>query len=365
MHRREACDVGATGSEAMRRLSWRTFLLVLGVGCLACEAASPIVIDTVAAEGALIAHPEPVLRGRTKPGRKVRLQWADDDASQVEVGADETGNWAARIGPLAEGPHQVQVSGHSLFSREFPLRVQASPPEGVLVAHALGAIDGVVKSNSVEAYQRNLQQGKRWFEVDLSIAADGVAVCFHPSHQADIGENRPISNISSIEFIQKKFKDQYTLMTFSTLLRVAAQSDDVYLITDTKGWSAKNANIIADEIHQQGNIGHRVIPQIYKPADLELLLSLRDKWDFPYAIFTLYMSNMNDAQVVEYVSTQERIPIVVMPNARAKSVTFIQELRRSGKRIMVHTLNVHGQMMELFSRGVSGIYTDNYIPWGP
>ena len=48
-------------------------------------------------------------------------------------------------------------------------------PDGVLVAHALGGVDGQTYTNSVEAFEKSYRDGLRWFEVDLQRTADVVA----------------------------------------------------------------------------------------------------------------------------------------------------------------------------------------------
>ena len=48
-----------------------------------------------------------------------------------------------------------------------------------LVAHALGAVDEVPYTNSLEAFLENYKKGLRVFEVDLIRGADGILVARH------------------------------------------------------------------------------------------------------------------------------------------------------------------------------------------
>ena len=49
------------------------------------------------------------------------------------------------------------------------------------IAHALGAVDGRVYTNSIEAFNLSLERGAKTFEADVSFTKDSVAVLSHDS----------------------------------------------------------------------------------------------------------------------------------------------------------------------------------------
>jgi hypothetical protein len=59
------------------------------------------------------------------------------------------------------------------------------------VAHAMGSVSGLLYSNSLEAFQRNLGRGFRVFECDNVLLADGTALVAHDGLEANYGLDKP------------------------------------------------------------------------------------------------------------------------------------------------------------------------------
>ena len=97
------------------------------------------------------------------------------------------------------------------YTRAPPLRPQALTsgynPYG-FVAHAFGAIDGHVYSNSLEAFQRNYGRGFRVFEVDLVRLADGTALLAHDGLEANYGLNKPFTQATWADLAGHKYLGQ-------------------------------------------------------------------------------------------------------------------------------------------------------------
>lgn len=249
------------------------------------------------------------------------------------------------------------------WSWREPSLKDSLPLRGQLVAHALGAIDGNVKSNSREAFLHAYAGGTLWMEVDLSLTKDGVVVCFHRSHLRDIGAKRPVERMTAAEFLQHRFKGRYTLLTLRDLLALMQTHPDVTLVTDTKGWSPKMVEAVTRTLAEHPDLARRVIPQLYRPEDEAPVFASRTQgWRFPLAILTLYLSRLSDEEVLAYAKERPLIPIIVMPTGRARP-EFVRALHEAGKLVMVHTVNDHGQMLALARGGIDGFYTDDYLPY--
>ena len=134
--------------------------------------------------------------------------------------------------------------------------------KGFLVAHALGWIDGLTYTNSKEAFLFNYENGRRWFEVDLSLTKDMDLVCHH---DRTIGmKKEKINHISTKRFLSYKIisKDRMlNLLTFEDLLMLIRGKKDVFLITDTKGWSYEKMNAMLRHIKRVDSwLISRIIP---------------------------------------------------------------------------------------------------------
>ncbi|NOZ77896.1 MAG: hypothetical protein GXP48_01705 [Acidobacteria bacterium] len=236
-------------------------------------------------------------------------------------------------------------------------------PRGVLFAHALGAIGPYTYTNSMDAFTTNLNRGARYFEVDLSFTADGKLVCYHPAAilRKRTGLLRPISEVSTAEFLRHRCDGRFTLMTFATLLKAVDSHPGVYIVTDTKSAfrpSLEKVVQIAGQIDPR--LVHRIIPQFYQPGQWREVARLESRYGaFRTVIFTLYRTHLDDDGVVAVVR-KRRIPVVAMPRRRFNP-SFLRRLRAAGADVMVHTINGREAIESYLKQGVRGVYTDHII----
>jgi len=246
-----------------------------------------------------------------------------------------------------------------------------------LVAHALGAVDGVTYTNSIEAFETNYAAGARWFEVDLSLTADGDIVCFHRDHEKNIGLEIPLQQVKTENFLTRRYEGRFHLMTFSDLLARAARLGNVRLIMDTKEWNGRIleafARLLASAPNQQRRI---VVPQIYHPSDLPALRALEMRFGrFSALVFTLYLTAFSSVEVPvlrerehgaaielsseENVATfvkREHIPFVTIRIDRFGRV-LAARLHAAGARVLVHPVNDPSEVARLVADGADGVYS--------
>lgn len=235
------------------------------------------------------------------------------------------------------------------------------------IAHAMGGIDGYDYTNSLDAFEYNYELGHRVFEVDFSVTSDGKMVCCHDwniGYQAGIDA----AHISSEEvFKATPILGKYTPLTLEEVLFLMKEYKDIYIVTDTKSASNKiseHFEIILNTAYETGaeEVLDRIIVQIYKGKTLELV---REVYDFPIIIYTLYSSgwdesaegfldicrfckknNIRNITMWHYLATPEILEI-------AKSYNI---------DVFVHTVNDIEAADELIQSGVKGVYTDELIP---
>ena len=223
-----------------------------------------------------------------------------------------------------------------------------------LVAHAMGALNGVPYTNSLEAFKQNYEAGHRVFEVDLQITSDDKLITIH-DHR--IGK--------STTFKQENDAVPYTLMTFEELCYLMLEYPDFYVVTDSK-YTDNDSNKRAFDIISKAidaidpKLADRFAIQVYNQSMYYFLTENYSLFPRENYMYTLYMSSDSNRQVIDFVK-KENIKAVVMWDFRAKDKDFIAGLNDAGAAVYAHTVNDADEILEFFRSGVYGIYTDTVI----
>lgn len=235
-----------------------------------------------------------------------------------------------------------------------------SDEKGVFVAHALGGIDGVVYSNSLEAFEQNYADGRRWFEVDLTLTSDGELALFHPLHERHLGLDVPFSEVDANTFLGLRYRGLTTMM-FRELLERMAAMHDVFVVLDTKDWSQPVLDAVSRDLQGVSvDVGRRIVPQIYRPEDLE---PVRGVWDDNLgisvdAIWTLYAITTTDEEVVTFAEQNgDVISVITMHYRNRYNQALQRELQERGFGVYLHTVP-EAQIEDYVCQGVDGIYFD-------
>lgn len=265
--------------------------------------------------------------------------------------------------PSHTEPSVTGANDVSTVARNVPAPIaRLSVPEGLLVAHALGSIDGKTYSNSIEALRCNHARGFRWFEVDLSLTADGELFCFHPGMEEVAGLARPVHELSSQEIEQGKYAGLYSIPRFSTLLAETERLTDVVLVTDTKGWQPPMMEAIKRAFATLPKLrATQVVLQSYGAQDIGAVHQLSREIDAG-VLLTLYTSDADDIKV-EALAKQYGI-LAVVADVRRFTPWLAQRIAALDLPILVHTINDHREILALARAGARGFYTDSYRPYG-
>lgn len=102
-----------------------------------------------------------------------------------------------------------------------------------LVAHAGGWIDNRVYTNSREAVERSIKQGRKYVEIDIIETSDGHYVAAHDWKLVNkmLGKERS-KPLSLNEFKNAKLYDKYTTMSIKDVAELMEKYPDWYLLTD-------------------------------------------------------------------------------------------------------------------------------------
>lgn len=237
--------------------------------------------------------------------------------------------------------------------------------EHKLVAHALGSIGGKIYTNSQEAFETNYRLGHRVFEVDLAFTRDNQLVARHDwraSYALSLDQELPEGPLTAAQFKRLKINKAFTPMTFKDLCRLMLKHPDAYLVTDTKGVKAEQAEasffaLCRDAREVDVRLLDRIVPQIY---NMGMLAPVLKHHPFKSIVFTLYQNFEPENRIIAF-SRANGIRIVTMPRWKA-SARFIAKLKAAGISTYVHTINDASEVSRLRGLGASGFYTDSISP---
>lgn len=99
------------------------------------------------------------------------------------------------------------------------------------ICHAMGSVNGVVYTNSYEAFLDNYKKGARCFEVDI-YEFNGELLLYHPekNHKGDFW----IDDLNNVDFLNFKYEGKYKTLYFSDLCRISKLYNDCHFILDVK-----------------------------------------------------------------------------------------------------------------------------------
>jgi glycerophosphoryl diester phosphodiesterase len=258
-------------------------------------------------------------------------------------------SWIAAVPGAPAGPHAAETFGPRL------------------IAHAMGGIEGRALTNSADAFEHNYARGFRWFEVDLSLTADGGVAAVHDwehYYRGTLGRSEKEAHrarpVPLAAFRAALIDGRYRSLDAEGVVRLLEEHPDARIVLDPKvsnpdAWKETVRQLAAEaDASPQPGIAERIVPQIHGPRTYRLTESIRL---FPAYILTLYGSRMTNGQAVAFVRRTTKIRAVAMPLYRA-SPSFVSELKRAGIRVYVHTVNDRMQYERLKNIGVDGVYTD-------
>ena len=246
------------------------------------------------------------------------------------------------------------------------------------VAHAMGSVDGLLYSNSLEGFQRSLGRGFRVFECDHVLLADGTALVAHDGLEANYGLDKPFQQATWAELAGHRYRGQLTILRSQDVLRLLADHPDVYMIPDPK---YARPEIYRAYVRQAAAMGRldlleRLLPHVADQAELDALRAYYPLRNYVLALYHSQAHNrMDDAAVVDFVR-RNRVPAVMMwwrdrdpslslaangRQGRRYRPELSDALRAAGAVTYVHSLAAPADIQRFWDLGV-GVYSDEPFP---
>lgn len=231
---------------------------------------------------------------------------------------------------------------------------QLSPYQKSHIAHGGGALGEYTYSNCYYAIKTYYDEGIRLFELDVEYTTDNIPVMLHSWDGFQfkyLGLERNVV-YSYEEFINAKMINDWGQLSLeSTITYMKTEFPEMFLITDTK---ADNRALLLTISQQYSDVQDRIIPQVYNQEEYKYAKEL----GFKNIIYTLYMSEDTDEQIIEFCKNNQ-VFAITMPKDRALGTSLAKELNDLGIYVYAHTINSDEDFEQLKENGVSGIYTDN------
>lgn len=233
-------------------------------------------------------------------------------------------------------------------------------PPGLLVAHALGRIDGMDYTNSLEALRCNHRRGFRWFEVDLTLSRDAELIAFHTRHEKSAGFDRPIDQLDLAEVRGARYRNKYPIVTFADVIGEARALGDVVLVTDTKTWPAEMLRAVERVVTATPEPRPGIVLQAYSDTHLAAVSELARKIDAG-VVLSLYKTRASDPAVARLA--QQFGLLAIVASEQRFSPWLAERLDAIQVPILVYTINDHDRIVNLTRAGADGFYTDSYVPY--
>lgn len=231
-----------------------------------------------------------------------------------------------------------------------------------LIAHAAGEIDGMVYTNSLEAFEASYQKGHRLFEIDLAITADEKLVVRH-GWQDTYGQpfNPEEGPLSYDAFMKSLYFEQYTPLDFEAVLELIERHEDAYLILDGKVSSVAETRKLYRKVEAalektKKVLMDRLIPQLFYEEDIKVFRQI----GFKDLIYVVGREDYTPESVTDFCK-EHNIRVVSLSKSRTNK-EFVKVLETNNIDVYMYTFNNIEKMEPYMDMGVRGFFTDLLSP---
>ena len=300
-----------------------------------------------------------------------------DSRSQAALAAEEEG--AGTEDAAAQADETETPSWLYPAEPEEETVQEKEPPEGALsateilagaqvIAHGMGAMEGIATLNCLEGFQQQYERGVRVFEADLRLTSDMEVVLRHDwraGWQAGISETQ-IPSLTA--FLNRPILEQYTPLSFRDLLLLMEEYPDICIITDSKFTDAEIVTLqfkaMLADAKEMGlsYLFDRMIIQVYSQLMYKVVDNLHH---FPHYIYTLYAEGFGrteDAfrEVAAFCGENGILGVTMWDYWWDES--YLPIAQEYDVQVFAHTVNDPQEALALLESGISAVYTDTLTP---
>ena len=231
-------------------------------------------------------------------------------------------------------------------------------PSAILIAHAGGAVDGVVMTNSREALVTARDNGFKFIEFDLIFTADSVLVATHSWEEYNAGnghEKRGGTAPTLAEFLSQPLPGGHTPLTAKDINDFFVAHDSLFLVTD----KVSDARVLGDYFPELKN---RMMVEAFSYKDYCELL----RQGYAYVTYSCLAEDVDVAPVkhllFHWLFSGEKIECVAL-HTSAFEYGYLKILRALANfKIALYTVNNLSEIPENATDDIIYLYTDSLLP---
>lgn len=244
--------------------------------------------------------------------------------------------------------HRIEVAWVNFFSKESN---ELSYPEFPLsIAHAGGAIDSLIYTNSVEALNQNYDNGFRFFEIDFRWTSDDSLVIIHDWKRSVVElYNCKAGRLSYKEFMDANLDSNLTQMNLESLSLWVKNHPNAFIISDIKKKNIKGLKLIEREYP---HLKSRLIPQIYSILNFPAVQNI----GYEKIILTNYKKVYSIKNLLLFLEKNKLFALTVPRDMfDFKEIDYLLKIKTP---LLMHTINDSSDYRRIINNGVHGVYTD-------
>lgn len=226
------------------------------------------------------------------------------------------------------------------------------------IAHAGGAIDGYVYTNSLEAMENAAALGYRYIELDLQYTADSVLVAAHSwgdfnriTGFVHCGDTAPVLK----EFVARRIYGKYTPVTLNDINDFFTRHKELFLVTD----KVSDVQVLNEAFP---SLKERMVVEAFSYDDYRNLLS-----DGYYRVLYSCMAEDLYSSLVKHMMLHAlfhgpKIEWLALHTSAAEYPFFALVNTLCDFKTALFTVNDISLIPDVFDERLRMLYTDSIIP---
>jgi len=232
--------------------------------------------------------------------------------------------------------------------------------EGCII-HAGGFLslsDGtrVSYTNSLEALENCVRNGKRFCEIDLQETSDGILICGHGDESELVFGTGLSITATGTEFLNSRIWSELTPLSAEDLADFMRAHPELTVITDVKTDNLRVCRRLAEAFP---DLRSRFIVQIQLPEEYETLRDL----GFPYITYPIFKTPDEQRgllQLAAFARNHELLALILPNGYYSPDSKLLAAEKLIGTPIIMHTLNDEWEIDYYLRNHLTlAVYTDN------
>lgn len=240
------------------------------------------------------------------------------------------------------------------FTYKYFMQTPMAQDSSRFIAHAGGAIEGFVYTNSLEALQNSYNKGFRLFELDMVQTSDGIFVAAHDwEYWKKITQYNGTLPPTHKEFKSIKLHKKFTPLDMNDINNWFAKHTDAILVTD----KVNSPSLFV----QAFDFKERLIMELFTHEAVQEAIKENIHGVMPsYSL----LASMKGGRV-KYLTSNGLKYLAVSRNHLQKDLQFFQTLKQKGIKVYAFHVNQKKNIDEKYMlcnemHSFYGIYADNW-----